>query len=955
MKAYPLIVGRGKYAGYAFTASAPNAPFTATWIGGHRASDTLEHRPILEMQCVKYGQPVLISSQWVVEGRPFGYTEYLELKLPEDPGERERYLEAPGRMLYLDFMDAASFLGLDRENGAGHETLDVMEVTLPEPDSCEPPKLPEDMLAALLSDVWYNSFKKLLGNSYTPLRLELAMQMQGAATLDIGRAFLDKTLLPLLPPSVRHIVSVSVGCFFDSGIKLSGSAALIISLPDGRDFSMKGGYHPGAGSYQMLGDIQWRELGQALISDREGHLSYYWKLHGATPYTPLAADFEVAWLLFHAHRLIHAQPLTARELSEALKDWQRLDQVIGQSYPGIGAGERRMLLIPLEAELIGAWARCKQKTLVQPGAYEMPARKAFSLAQEAAGDFKDLKSDYTQVLALPTGGEKGGSFPMSGLWTDLELLRILSGSDPELFLDCVTASLGEPSYDLSFWTKPLSTLLKLYAAPADPADAAWKRRLGALLSTYVAGWLGKQGDVERVYPLREDISSAPQKEELDALLIGVFNRAARNQQEEKVLPLGRFLEACLYFGWPVSGETRETVLLLLKARGERGVCSLEEIERKTLADMLQTDDRLLKNSVFDALDPMARIAREGAVTDALTGLLPMLWDGAPGYMPEGGWLIAWQRNLHQVLSDVFKVSEQDSNVLLAPKDTWEKCCLFTRLKIQSLDELTWLYLSGEELTGRYRATLQGLLRAYDLSALLVGIQPLPLGGWFGSLLGECMGGLLRSGRLEELVKECSGYGQMAALERLCDAFLQQEERADLRGALSFVTRRPAEGAKALLATFRELPRRDLAGTLLGPLLHEKEHSAMSPWDPGRWEDRLLMACLGTFEMDGRPDARAADFLLALGVDVGRLEELDPWDAFEGGKAFGTILYAFRWLKETGLDAYADELAAELKAHRRFTGRARRGRKARAALAPLFKGKDRVEDAVFPPALRQWLS
>ncbi len=953
MKAYPLIVGRGKYAGYAFTATAPNAPFSATWIGGHRASDTLEHRPILEMQCVKYGQPVLISSQWVVEGRPFGYTEYLELKLPDSSGELERYLEAPGRMLYLDFMDAATFLSLDRENGSGHETLDVMEVTLPEPDSCEPPELPEDMLAALLADVWYNSFRKLLGNSYTPLRLELAMQMQGAATLDTGRAFLNKALLPLLPPSVRHTVSVSIGSFYDSGIKLSGSAALIISLPDGRDFSMKGGYHPGAGSYQMLGDTQWRDLGQALKNDREGHLSYYWKLHSAKPYTLLAADFEVAWLLFHAHRLIHAQPLTARELSEALKDWQRLDQVIGQSYPGIDARERRMLLAPLETDLIGAWARLEEKSLVQPGTYEMPARKAFSLVQEAAGDSTELKNDYTQVLALPAGGEKSGSFPLYGLWTDLALLRSLGGSDPELFLDCTAAGLGEPSYGQPFWAEPVSALLKLYA---DPAGTAWKQRLGALLSGYVAGWLGKQGDAESIYPMREAIRSAPQREELNALLTGAFNRAARDQQEEKILPLSRFLQACGYFGWPVSGETRETVLLLLKARGQRGVCTLEEIEQKTLTDMLQTDDKRLKNSVFAALNPMARIAREGAVTDALTGFLPLLWADAPGDMPEGGWLIAWRRNLENTLSGVFQEASRKNSVLLAPEEAWERICPFRRLKIRSLDELSWLYLSKEELTDRSRAPLQGLLRAYDLTALLAGIQPLPLsGGWFGSLLKECMGSLLRSGRMEELLKECSVYDEMAALERLCNAFLGQEELAGPRGALSFVTHRPAAGARAILAAFRELPRRDLACMLLEPLLHERVHSAMSPWDPGRWEDRVLMACLGTFEMDGRTDARAADFLLALGVDLGRLDDLDPWDALDGGKAFGTILYAFRWLKETGLDAYTDGLAAELQAHRRFTGRACRGRKARAALAPLFRDRDHAGDEVFPPALRQWLS
>ena len=99
MKAYPFISGRGKHVGYGFTAAAPGIPFNAPWMSGHRASDTIGQRPILEMHCAGYGKPVFICSRYVVDARPFGYTEYLAVPLPEDERQRQAYLAEPGRML----------------------------------------------------------------------------------------------------------------------------------------------------------------------------------------------------------------------------------------------------------------------------------------------------------------------------------------------------------------------------------------------------------------------------------------------------------------------------------------------------------------------------------------------------------------------------------------------------------------------------------------------------------------------------------------------------------------------------------------------------------------------------------------------------------------------------------------------------------------------------------------
>ena len=969
MKIYPSVVGRGAgNVGYNFSASTDRPPYSAPWIGTLRASDTTaDHKPILEMYCVGYGQPVIVSSQWVVDNCLFGFSEYYQLELPESEEERLDYLNHPGQALYLPFMDGQGFLELSGNMGARRGTLPVMELPLPRVQTGDTFPIAPDMLGALLADVWSLSFLKLSEargitesgaqrNKVLPVRLELTDAANASETLEKGCAFLNQVLLPRLPASVRHTVSVSIGSHWSSLQNVVNLPALAITLPDTSSWTMKGGYHLTTGAYEIAGPPEYLEFGKALCSGQG--LEYYWQLHEKWAFTPLAANFLVAYYLYLIQKLLQTTPLTVKNLTDATQLFYALEKKIKQYHENITPSQRRACLLHVEREIIEKRTVLCDAVNDDGKTYDLFARKAF-LVDGELGDNQDeallqsLKNAYVGLLCVPKRLKDWDALPVSRLWTEADLRDDCLKKDPALYVQCVQAALELHLPALAASEDAFDRLLTVYAVLEQPhkralgdalADALrrlleqekWppqlqRVRLGVARQASAAqrideAVLRRAEDffpdplrrLEARHRIREygkKLEAAQQQAFFDALCAGYCAFFLKNQLDDGK-PADPFLDTCAFFGWLNAYPVQQAFFAALRRRGDTPSPTLSASEKNVLLGYGNVADDALAEAMEQALTPVATQTADPQGVTFLCELLPLIRRKPVSQPLPGGFGTAYRLLVLQTLAAVLEDARQQPGIVVSPQAAWEKRCPFRWLAVSTLDALTHWQMAPEELLACAQPILSDLLNRCTLADLVGGIQPSGVtDGWFGTLLRGKLSQLLNSRALVTFVAECRSYALLQGLERLCDAFLQPGAQTAVHAAIRFAADRPATESRRLLALFYDLQDRQTAGTLLQMLLTSGD---AGPWHADRWEDRMLMAYFHGASLDGDAAERVRAMLADIGIRLSAVETLNPWTSGDGSNALRTVLYAFSWLQQMRLEEDADALRQTLQTVPRFT-------------------------------------
>jgi len=1001
MKLYPSVVGRGAgNIGYQFSASAERVPYKAWWIGTLRASDTTtDHQPILEMHCTGYGQPVVIASQWVVDGRSFGYTEYLQIELPADTSERKQFLDHPGQALYLDFMDSRTFLELSRKSNVKHSALPIMDVRLPAVYTNRAFSIPADMMASLLADVWSVSFQKLTEShgsagqnaSHTPIRLEVTTADHASETLDAGRAFYNQELLPLLPASVRHIISVSIGSYWSSVRTTDYMPALAITLPDTRAWHGKGSYQLSTGTYEMAGPQNYQAFGQALITGQ--NLDYYLQLHQDFPYTLFAANFLVAYYLFLIHHMLHTDPLEADTLSNATKLYNVLEKTIQQYHSNITVVQRRAVLLPVERDLIQKRATMCDAIMEDTATYDMFARKAFSLNAELKGSLQDesletLKSAYVNLLCAPVKLNDWRTLPSARLWMETELRNDCLQADFPLFLQCVKKTLELHIAKLATHTVPIDILLTLYAGLE---ESPHRQMLGNLLTNAVVSLLDEavwpsflnkarsvlpasaaqridkavlrcamdsfparfaQSGVRRHYKEYGDELGSSDRDSFFTVLSGAYYRNTLAEQKKNGTSLDSFIDTCRFFGWLETRQAQETIFTALHHRGSAAKPSLSQTEKETLLAFARKADEAKLSDIEQALTPIADNTTDQELLSFLSTLLPLLTP-KPVFQPfTAGWTAAYHLQIQHTLKAVIADSLHQLHILLAPQASWEKHCRFPWLSIHSLDQLTQWHLPISDLLAFTDIPLTNILQRCTFEDLYNGLKPDKIGsGWFSALLKKRMASLLGSDRLSGYLWDCDNYKQMAYLQTICDFFLESSVQKDIRSAIRFAVTRTAPDSRSLIRQFEMLHDQHTAGMLLGTLLTS---GSAGPWNPARWEDRMVLSYLSAVSVSKDEQQTITAILQNVDINLSAQDTLKLWDKNKAANVFCTILYVFHWFHEMRLESMETALLQSLLGAARFTHVVQNDKQLKHIFASAIPLDGSFPDPQFSHALLRWL-
>ncbi len=970
MKIYPSVVGRGAgNVGYNFSVSADRSPYSALWMRTSRASDTTaDHQPILEMYCAGYGQPVIVSSQWVVDNFQFGFSEYYQLMLPETEEERLEYLNHPGQALYLSFMDGKTFLDLSGNMGSRRGTLPVMEVPLPHVETNHAFHVSAEFLGALLADVWSLSFLRLSDasgmtdsaaqrNKVLPIRLELTNAENVGETLNLGRAFINEVLLPKLPPSVRHMVSLSVGSRWDNLQSLDNLPALAITLYDSSHWAMKGGYHLLTGEFECAGPPEYLEFGKALCTGQG--LEYYWQLHQKWAFTPLAANFLVAYYLYLIQKLLQTAPLTVKNLTDATQLFYALEKKIKQYHENITPPQRRACLLHVEREIIEKRTVLCDVMNDDCKTYDLFVRKAFLINTELGENqdealLQSLKNAYVGLLCVPSRLKDWTALPISRLWTEPELRDDCLKKDPELFVQCMETALGmhldaiaasEDAFyrllsidgvltpphaqalgnalaeamqrllELEKWPAPLQRIRTGLASQQNAAqkiDQAVLRRAEAFFPDPLHPLEARH----RVREYGKNLEPKQQQAFFEALLNKYCLFFTREQQNNG-LPADPFLDTCNFFGWLNERPVRQAFFAALRSRGEALAPMLSNPEKNLLLAYGRSADDSLAEEIEQALLPVAGKTADPQGVAFLCELLPLILRRPVSAPLPGGYGAAYRQLVLKTLEAVLEDARQQPRVLVAPQEAWDSHCPFRWLSVSTLDALTQWQMTPGELLACAEPILVNFLERCTLLDLVGGIQPSEvLNGWFGMLLRRHLSALLASPALQGFARECRDYGQLHKLVKLCEAFLSPGAQTALYAALRFAAERPARDNRMLITQFFQLQADpQTTGALFSMLL---TCEAAGPWNANRWEDRLLMAFFHAVSQQISEQERIRAMLSDIGITLTALEALNPLDNGDGSNALRTVLYAFSWLHQMRLEEYESALLQTMQTAPRFT-------------------------------------
>lgn len=1000
MKAYPFISGRGKHVGYGFTAAAPGIPFNAPWMSGHRASDTIGQRPILEMHCAGYGKPVFICSRYVVDARPFGYTEYLAVPLPEDERQRQAYLAEPGRMLYLDFMDKDSFLNLDQPGGSGQAVLPVGEVSLPEIPRGTPPQMPEEMLASLLVDTWANSFARLMGNKYTPIRVTLTSQEEGEGSLDQSLLFLNLVLLPRLPLPVRHIVSVNLGSFWDSVMRDTGAGtpALALTLPDGRAFSMPGGYDLQSGSFQMRFQESWIPFGQALLNNQD--LEDYHALHQALGEHPVLVDFEAGWYLYKVRHLLNHQKDSYQALVMAFQHLQSMDRLLMENYQDIPRARRRELLFRQEKDLVLALSGLvDQHTVLPPELKTILVDRAFTLGKDLqntglADQVAGMEHHYARILTVPAAPQGGGLPPSYRLFTSYELKADHPAEHPRLYLDMVEMALAHAA------RRPLEAEQwdALKALYLQPPNKAFQDRVAQIIARYAVTGLDhgfpiyiatavrklltnhldtaaildpavlsrfkaalpealKEGDqLEQLFEYRELMKSQqkdPEATQLDERAMRDACLAAVENVDESTVSLPQLYQSANNMHWLKHPEVLEAVCTMLARRGDAPEAQLHQQEVEHLQRLLDAHPAQGPQRLKAALDPLAARLEEGhpALVN-LERLLPRLVPEVPPEPLKDGWHIAWRNMVNAALTNSLHHLKGDLGGLLSPGGIWQRTCPVKKPALEHFDQLTNWHMAPEQLAQVSRKPLAEALAACPARMLrehLVSWRP--EGGWFSQLVQAVMQQETVWQVFLQFRQSRNTASDIADMLSLMDRFDHTNQWAAQRRALGFAAQPASPDMGEVLTRFEQLENRSLAAQQVGNLLSREDEST---WSLHQWDVRFSMSAMVAMGESKSLDQAVPDMLNLLQLDRAHLEKTDPWDWKEGTCTFSTVLHLFNWLAEMGQQPALDALVQELGTCKRFTKLVRNRKNNSQVFKPGMGNKKTAADSALPAAVKNWL-
>lgn len=408
MIAYTNIRGRGQIHGYDFIAATLRLPYGAAWTNQLRDHETIDNKPVLELQANVYGEMLLIRSQTVLgEGRPYSVTQYVhpvpaEEELAGKPLAAYMAEHVDALLFYDSFYPPEAFPALDNNPRSARVVLEPQPIALPTIPAQEPVTCEDRLLAPLLAELWKNCDLRIRHEkNLSPIRICVCDSAHAADTLEAGCLLMAKTVIPRLPPAVRNILSVTIGAKWDMVNAYENTACCIAQFE---------GDHIGVG-YDLVNRVaiphlQHSEamLGAAILHDE--HMAYYHHMEAMVPASPLCADFQIALLLFVMRQFL-ANPARFREQPSLCFDlWKNLEDDIRNRFDeGRDVRLLRALLYPVERDIVTRLAELGTGGALNRAEHAMLTGKAFTLQEMLPEHAGELLSAYARCLALPKQAE----------------------------------------------------------------------------------------------------------------------------------------------------------------------------------------------------------------------------------------------------------------------------------------------------------------------------------------------------------------------------------------------------------------------------------------------------------------------------------------------------------------------------------------------------------------------
>jgi hypothetical protein len=411
MIAYTNIKGRGKTHGFGFSAATARLPYGAAWTNQPRDKDTLGNTPVLEVQANTFGEMLLIRSQVVkLAVRPFGVTQYVhplptEEELADDTPAAFFARHLGNLLFYSGFYPAEQFPELDDDPSAIHKVLAPEPFTLPAIPADEPIVCEDRLLGPLLAELWKNCDARIRRERISnPMRICVCDSAHAADTLEVGRLFMAKTVIPKLPPAVRNILSVTIGARGDMTGAYENTACCVAQFETDR---IGTGYD--LVNRNLFANLQPGEatFGMALLKGE--HMEYYRHLERVAGISTLSADFQVALSLFAMRQFLGSPSRFADQPARCFELWKSLEKDIAKRYEACSApAQLREILYPVERDIVLLQAAAGADATLGKSDYAELAQKAFTLADDLPANQSELWEPYARCLALPRQAENTG-------------------------------------------------------------------------------------------------------------------------------------------------------------------------------------------------------------------------------------------------------------------------------------------------------------------------------------------------------------------------------------------------------------------------------------------------------------------------------------------------------------------------------------------------------------------
>ena len=407
MIGYTFVKGRGIIHAYGFTASTEALPYAAPWSSGARAADTRGNQPVVELQAAQFGELIMIFSQIVRNmGRDFGYTQYIHPVLEEadqitDEPAKAMTAIAPHLVFFNDYLTTEEFLKLDDDANVSHRKLEPLSFTVPTLPEMMSPECDKQLLSELLADVWKACDARINGSKdVAPVRITVCDEQNAEHTLELGRLFVAKTLIPNLPAPVADILSVTIGAEWSNVNNYTGTACCVAQH---RQQESAVGYNVFSGQYANHLSQEDQLLGMALITGK--HLNYYQNMLNLMGVCPLCADYQVAQMLVVLHKYLSMENRVMEDLDDCSRLWQYLSRDILARYP-MAVDDRlcRQILLPIETDILLLQANLSRDNAISHEVYSDLVRNAFSMRRsldDGKVDLAQLREAYASVMALP--------------------------------------------------------------------------------------------------------------------------------------------------------------------------------------------------------------------------------------------------------------------------------------------------------------------------------------------------------------------------------------------------------------------------------------------------------------------------------------------------------------------------------------------------------------------------